>query len=109
MKNTTIAEMSVYEGANRYRGIRDKAHSFYRLTYKEECCVNCGYSKHVELAHIKSISEFSVDSTVWECNKPDNVTFLCPNCHWELDYGDLTIEEIFQSQASRGELLTPYP
>lgn len=57
-------------------------------------CANCGYFKHVELCHIKSISSFSDEATLGEINSSDNVIQLCPNCHWELDHGDLTIEKI---------------
>lgn len=61
---------------------------------KKEPCANCGYSKHVELCHIKGIKEFDETALVGEVNSPDNIIQLCPNCHWELDKGDLTIEEI---------------
>lgn len=55
-------------------------------------CVNCGYSKHVELAHIKAISSFPLTATLKEVNAPHNVIQLCRNCHWEFDHGLLTIE-----------------
>lgn len=54
-------------------------------------CFNCGYSKHVELAHIKAISSFSVDTKLSEVNSKDNVVQLCPNCHWEFDNGLLNL------------------
>ena len=51
----------------------------------EEPCRRCGYNKHVELAHIKGITEFSDDALLSEGNSEDNVLPLCPNCHWEFD------------------------
>lgn len=50
-------------------------------------CFICGYSKHVELAHIKPISSFSEQSLLKDINSKNNVVQLCPNCHWEFDNG----------------------
>jgi len=52
----------------------------------EQPCSSCGYSKHVELAHIKPISSFSDTATLGEVNAPENNRVLCPNCHWEFDH-----------------------
>ncbi len=60
-------------------------------------CANCGYDKHIEVCHIKPISEHSQDTKISEINKPTNLIGLCPNCHWELDNGLLTIEQILSS------------
>lgn len=57
-------------------------------------CANCGYNKHVELAHIKAISTFSETATLGEVNHYSNVIQLCPNCHWEFDNGFLNIDKI---------------
>ena len=48
-------------------------------------CANCGYDKHVELAHIKAVADFDDDTLLSVVNSPDNVLSLCPNCHWEFD------------------------
>lgn len=48
-------------------------------------CAKCGYSEHVELAHIKGISTFSDDSLLSNVNSVSNIIQLCPNCHWEFD------------------------
>lgn len=48
-------------------------------------CEHCGYSKHVELAHIKAVSEFEDTAYLRDVNSPDNLKVLCPNCHWEFD------------------------
>lgn len=48
-------------------------------------CARCGYDLHVELAHIKAVSEFSKEDLLSDVNNYDNVVQLCPNCHWEFD------------------------
>ena len=48
-------------------------------------CEECGYDKHVEIAHIKPISSFSDSSLISEINDLSNLRALCPNCHWEFD------------------------
>lgn len=48
-------------------------------------CAKCGYSKHVELAHIKEVSSFPDSAMLAEVNSEQNVIQLCPNCHWEFD------------------------
>jgi len=64
-----------------------------RVSYpKTGVCRFCGYNKHTELSHIKSISSFPVTALVAEVNSPNNILELCPNCHWEFDNGLLTID-----------------
>lgn len=53
-------------------------------------CLHCGYSKHLELCHIKPISSFEDHVLVSDINDRKNVLFLCRNCHWELDHNLLT-------------------
>ena len=50
-------------------------------------CAKCGYTKHVELAHIKPVASFPPDTLIKEVNASTNIIQLCPNCHWELDHG----------------------
>ena len=57
-------------------------------------CQKCGYNKHVELCHIKAVSEFDEKTTLAEVNSPENILVLCRNCHWEFDNGILLKEEI---------------
>lgn len=54
-------------------------------------CANCGYSKHVELAHRKPLNSFSPTTTLGEVNSRENNVQLCPNCHWEFDNDLLSI------------------
>jgi 5-methylcytosine-specific restriction endonuclease McrA len=48
-------------------------------------CEACGYSKHVEICHIRPISDFQDHELVSAANSRGNVRILCPNCHWEFD------------------------
>lgn len=48
-------------------------------------CQVCGYKKHIELAHIKAVSTFPVETAIATVNNPDNILVLCPNHHWEFD------------------------
>lgn len=50
-------------------------------------CERCGYDKHVEIAHIRSISDFPETAMLSKVNARSNLMALCPNCHWEFDHG----------------------
>lgn len=50
-------------------------------------CAVCGYSRHVDAAHIKPISSFPKDTLIDAINSSDNIVALCPTHHWELDHG----------------------
>lgn len=78
--------------------IRDLARVVFQKEKGYTSCYRCGYDKHIEVCHIHGISEFSDDTPISVINNPDNLIGLCPNCHWELDYGDLTIEKIFEEK-----------
>jgi hypothetical protein len=56
-------------------------------------CKICGYDKHVELCHIKPISEFKDDEKISDVNSVKNVVQLCRNCHWEFDHGIVELPE----------------
>lgn len=65
-------------------------------------CAACGYSRHVELAHIIPLSKFPDDATVATANARKNVVQLCRNCHWEFDHGLLDLRAISSSGPERG-------
>lgn len=71
--------------------IRRYAQNAYLESGNELKCAVCGYDKHVEIAHIKAVSEFSDDTTIKEINSIDNLIALCPNHHWEYDNGVLKL------------------
>ena len=88
-KNELLSKRKNYQS---YRSaIRKLAERIYKNSDKELKCAICGYDKHVEIAHIKSVSEFDGHSTIAEINSIDNLIALCPNHHWEYDNGILKI------------------
>ena len=63
----------------------------FKNSDKPKCCYICGYSNHIEIAHIKSVSSFDDDVLVSEINHINNLLPLCPNHHWEFDNGLLKL------------------
>lgn len=64
--------------------IRRFARSWHKHLTTEPCR-HCGYTKHVELAHINAVVTFPDSALLSDVNSLDNVIPLCPNCHWEFD------------------------
>ena len=91
--NTTKKEL--FEIRNSWQTARNEitknARKVYQNSDKEIKCFVCGYDKHVEIAHIKAVSDFSGESLISEINNIDNLIALCPNHHWEYDHGLLDI------------------
>lgn len=71
--------------------IRKLAERAYKSSGKPYCCAKCDYSNHVEVAHIKAVSDFDDSVTIAEINSIDNLIALCPNHHWEYDHGILKL------------------
>ena len=57
-------------------------------------CFNCTYDKFVDVAHKKAISSFSPDDMLSVINHPNNLMYLCPNCHHEFDGNILSLNDI---------------
>lgn len=80
-----------------YQSYRSTVRKWAEKIYKEnnpECkCVVCGYDKHIEIAHIKAVSDFDDNTTIAEINDINNLIGLCPNHHWEYDNGILDINK----------------
>ncbi len=74
-----------YSLAEYHAKLRGNARSIYKLSGKPMFCIICSYSKHVDICHIKAISEFSEDTVITEVNSINNLTTLCKNHHWEFD------------------------
>lgn len=71
--------------------VRKLAEKIYTDSGQSKVCAICGYDKHVEIAHIKAVSEFDDSATIAEINSLNNLIALCPNHHWEYDNGLITI------------------
>lgn len=52
-----------------------------RIKIQNPKCKICGYNKHIEVAHIKAVSEFSDSTLISEINDINNLIGLCPNHH----------------------------
>lgn len=87
IQNKTLGEINLSKGSNKFSAIRGYARKIAR--YIPNKCSCCGYTRHVEVCHIKDISSFSKDTLVSQINSIDNLVKLCPNCHWEFDKGRL--------------------
>ena len=71
--------------------IQKQARLVYQNSDKPKRCICCGYDKHYEVAHIRSVSDFNDDALIPEINNVNNLIALCPNHHWEYDNTDFDI------------------
>jgi|APGre2960657373_1045057.scaffolds.fasta_scaffold21147_2 5-methylcytosine-specific restriction endonuclease McrA len=92
LKDITKADCVYKHGemSNKYAYIRWHAKNKFKNVFTE--CKICGYDKHVELCHIKSIKSFPDDALLEDMNSEKNIVPLCPNCHWEFDHGILKLK-----------------
>jgi hypothetical protein len=96
IKNLSIGDytqrdcLKELHASSRFAHIRGLNRSWNKNLIKSPCYA-CGYSKHVELAHIKPMSSFPSTAKLSDVNSTDNVVQLCPNCHWEFDNGLLNL------------------
>jgi len=67
--------------------IQHNARRVYFSNDKEKACKVCGYTLHVEVAHIKPVAEFDNETLICEINAMSNLVALCPTHHWEFDKG----------------------
>lgn len=71
--------------------IRKNAQQVFAKFNPHPKCSICGYDKHIEVAHIKAVSEFDDNTPIKVINSIDNLIALCPNHHWEYDNGILEL------------------
>ena len=74
-----------YKGSLKWVYIRNQARSLMEQWKIPKKCEKCGWNKHVEVNHIKKISDFPLNTLISEVNSRDNLHYLCPNCHWEFE------------------------
>lgn len=84
-------------------GIQKYAKRVFAEYGLEGKCAVCGYDKHVDIAHIKAVSEFDDNATIEEINNPNNLIGLCPNHHWEYDHGLLNLEDFLDTKNKKFE------
>lgn len=83
----TIAEMRGRRRYQKHSAIRDRARQQYMRNGRPLRCHVCGYDKHVDICHIRALSDFPGDTLLTTANAPENLVALCPNHHWEFDHG----------------------
>jgi len=83
--NLTLKELKIkMPNINQFHAkIRGLARSHFKSTGK---CSQCGYDKHTNVCHIKSVNKFNENTPISEINSISNLIELCPNCHWEFDH-----------------------
>lgn len=95
--------------------VRGHSRSIYKLNRGEMTCKECGYDKHVDIAHIKNVKDFSMDTIVSEVNSMVNLVALCKNHHWEFDNPTASFKKQHSSLLTNrnivtlGELKTQFP
>ena len=107
----TLGEFKAKHNSSRLRcNIFSRIRQLTRASLKHLAnspCFNCGYTKHSEYCHIRSISSFPDSALISEINSEINVFPLCPNCHWEFDSGLLDKSIADKWIASRQDKTSP--
>ncbi len=91
LRNTKSVKNQHRSSRHNILGHRARYHLKHLL---QEPCFQCGYTRHVELCHIKPLRAFSDEDLVSEANHESNVVPLCPNCHWEMDHDEEMLKSI---------------
>jgi hypothetical protein len=86
-ESRTLASVKLEVAQYAFVKVRDLAKRKCNALDIKKCCRICGYSTYVELAHIRPIHTFDEFATLDEVNHLDNLAYLCPNHHKELDNG----------------------
>lgn len=93
--NKTKVEMeysNIGNRASRWSRIREHARKVATENgISQKPCAKCGFSEHIQICHIKSISDFSDTDKIKEINSATNLIQLCPNCHWLFDHGKINL------------------
>lgn len=86
-----IREFTSTFARHKYQKIRLHAHRVAKFLGIETKCHACQYTRHTELCHIKAIKDFPKTATLSEVNSKENLVYLCPTHHWELENGFLEV------------------
>jgi 5-methylcytosine-specific restriction endonuclease McrA len=90
-----IADMKSSHRYSKHMYIRELARKkYFNSPSTAKACAKCGYDVHIEVCHIKAISNFPATSLLKEVNDLSNLVGLCRNHHWELDHGILSINDL---------------
>jgi len=92
-ENSTIESILVKDSHAKFNRVRLLARAFMKYYGIKKECKICKFDICVEIAHIKPISEFTLDSLIGEVNSLNNIIYLCPNHHKMLDKKLISLEE----------------
>jgi hypothetical protein len=86
LNDKTLAELRAMYSISQYHAkIRGDSRASYKSTGRPNSCLICGYTKHVDICHVKDIKDFDPNTELSEVNHPNNLVALCKNHHWEFD------------------------
>jgi predicted restriction endonuclease len=101
----SVTKGDLFKKRSNWQNARSNIQNSARKIFFKNCldpkCIVCGYTNHVEVAHIKAVSNFSEDSLISEINDISNLIGLCPNHHWEYDNGLLDISKYINHENSK--------
>lgn len=72
--------------------IRRSSYKTYMRSKRPRACKICGYSTHIEVAHIKDVAEFPDNALISVINNMRNLVALCRNHHWEYEHGLIRLQ-----------------
>lgn len=99
----TLGELREMYGTHAFHA---KVRGLARNSYKGvRACAACGYDLHVDICHVRDVSQFSPEATIAEVNAQTNLTALDKRCHWEFDNGYLVLADTTWTKTakSRGQ------
>lgn len=92
----TLTKGELYSRRKNWQSANSSIRKYARLSYekskKPKKCKICGYNKHVDICHIKNVSEFEKNCKLSEINNITNLVALCKNHHWEFDNGFIKLD-----------------
>ena len=69
--------------------VRSHARRVYAKHVNVMSCLVCGYSKFVEICHVKPLKAFKDTDLISDVNSASNLVAMCRNHHWEFDHNAL--------------------
>jgi predicted RNA-binding Zn-ribbon protein involved in translation (DUF1610 family) len=89
-KGSLFSRLKGYQSARSQ--IRRHAELVFIRSGKPKSCSICQYSLYVEIAHLRSVSDFPGSALLREINAIENLIIFCANHHWEFDNDQLLNE-----------------
>lgn len=85
--------------------VRTHARKKYFKSELPKCCIVCGYSKHIDICHVRDISSFPDETLIKEINDLSNLVALCKNHHWEFDNKCMYFDDNLKVEVYLSEIL----